>query len=189
MATLPIYIIKATKAHSMTDISTILCDILGPEAIDRILSIDGLENDMRIFIIAFWRVPLLNQFHDDYTVPTDTLHGVTMPWWLERLDTYGIFRDGNFPAPHFLRNSKNLTDAELILLGIGGPGEFIYVQLPTDVGREFYWEMFRDGTYYMPDMSYYNKPHMEPLSSVGSPRCPPPLDTTHVSKEIGRAHV
>jgi hypothetical protein len=94
-----------------------------------------------------------------------------MPWFLELLDPYGIFRDGNFPAPHFLRNTKNLNDTELRELGIGGSGEFVYVQLPTDVGRELHWEMYRDGTYYMPDMAYYNKPHMEPLSAVGSPRC------------------
>jgi hypothetical protein len=163
-----IYIIKTTKAYSKGDVTTILHDILGPDAIDRILSIDGLEK--RLFVIAFWRVPLVNQFHDDYSVPTDTLHGKTMPWWLELLDPYGIFRDGNFPAPHFLRNSKNLTDQELDELGIGGPGEFVYIQLPTEEGRELHWEMFRDGTYYMPDMSYYNRPHMEPLSAVGSPR-------------------
>lgn len=163
-----IYIIKTTKAHSKADVSTILRSILGEESIDRILSIDGLEK--RVFVIAFWRVPLVNQFHEDYSVPTDTLHGKTMPWWIELLDPYGIFRDGNFPAPHFLRNSKNLTDQELDELGIGGPGEFVYVQLPTDEGRELHWEMYRDGTYYMPDMSYYNRPHMEPLSAVGSPR-------------------
>ena len=165
---LPIYIIKTTKAHSKTDVSTILRNILGEESIDRILSIDALEK--RIFVIAFWRVPLVNQFHDDYSVPTDTIHDKTMPWWLELLDPYGIFRDGHFPAPHFLRNSKNLTDQELDELGIGGPGEFVYIQLPTEEGRELHWEMFRDGTYYMPDMSYYNRPHMEPLSAVGSPR-------------------
>jgi len=165
---LPIYIIKTTKAHSKADVSTILRNILGEESIDRILSIDALEK--RIFVIAFWRVPLVNQFHDDYSVPTDTIHDKTMPWWLELLDPYGIFRDGHFPAPHFLRNSKNLTDQELDELGIGGPGEFVYIQLPTDEGRELHWEMFRDGTYYMPDMSYYNRPHMEPLSAVGSPR-------------------
>ena len=165
---LPIYIIKTTKPHSKTEVSTILNDILGPDAIDRILSIDALEK--RVFVIAFWRVPLVNQFHDDYSVPTDTLHGITIPWWLELLDPYGIFRDGNFPAPHFLRNSKNLTDQELDELGIGGSGEFVYIQLPTEEGRELHWEMFRDGNYYMPDMTYYNRPHMEPLSAVGSPR-------------------
>jgi hypothetical protein len=171
-----IYIIKTTKAHSKEDVCTILREILGPDAIDRILSVDGL--DKRVFVIAFWRVPLLNQFHEEYTVPTDTIHGKTMPWFLELLDPYGIFRDGNFPAPHFLRNSKNLIDAELNELGIGGPGEFVYAQLPTDEGRESHWEMYRDGTYYMPDMTYYNRPHMEPLSSVGSPRCPlPPTPT------------
>ena len=63
-----------------------------------------------------------------------------------------------------------MTDQELDELGIGGPGEFVYIQLPTEEGRELHWEMFRDGTYYMPDMSYYNRPHMEPLSAVGSPR-------------------
>lgn len=174
----PIYIIKATKAHSKADVCTILRDILGPDSIDRFLSIDGLENDKRIFVIAFWRVPLVNQLHDDYSVPTDTIHGVTMPWFLELLDPYGIFRDGNFPAPHFLRNSKNLIDDELNELGIGGPGEFVYVQLPTDEGKELHWEMYRDGTYYMPDMTYYNTPHMEPLSAVGSPRCPEPPTST-----------
>jgi hypothetical protein len=172
----PIYIIKATKAHSKEDVCTILREILGPDAIDRILSIDGPET--RVFVIAFWRVPLVNLLHEEYTVPTDTIHGVTMPWFLELLDPYGIFRDGNFPAPHFLRNSKNLIDAELNELGIGGPGEFVYVQLPTDEGRESHWEMYRDGTYYMPDMTYYNRPHMEPLSSEGSPRCPEPPATT-----------
>ena len=173
---LPIYIIKATKAHSKEDVCSILREILGTDAIDRILSIDGTET--RVFVIAFWRVPLVNLLHDEYSVPTDTIYGVTMPWWLELLDPYGIFKDGNFPAPHFLRNSKNLTDAELDELGIGGPGEFVYVQLPTDEGKELHWEMYRDGTYYMPDMTYYNRPHMEPLSSEGSPRCPPPPATT-----------
>ena len=168
---IPIYIIKATKAHSKADVCTILRDILGPDSIDRFLSIDGLENDKRVFVIAFWRVPLVNEFHEAYTEPGDTLYGKTMPWVIEQLDPYGIFRDGNFPAPHFLRNSKNLIDDELNELGIGGPGEFVYVQLPTDEGKELHWEMYRDGTYYMPDMTYYNNPHMEPLSAVGSPRC------------------
>ena len=165
---LPIYIIKTTKAYSKSDVCTILLDILGPDAIDRFLSIDAL-GEKRVFIIAFWRVPLVNQFHNEYIAPGDILHGKTLPWVLEQLDPYGIFRDGHFPAPHFLRNTKNLTDVELDELGIGGPGEFVYVQLPTN-DYEFHWEMYRDGTYYMPDMTYYNKAHLEPLSVVGSPR-------------------
>jgi hypothetical protein len=167
---LSIYIAKTTKAFSKFDVCATMRDILGPDSIDRITSIDALEGDKRVFIITFWRVPRVVQFHDEYTTPTDTIHGVTMPWWLEQLDPYGIFKDGNFPAPHFLRNSKNFTDAELDELGIGGAGEFVYVQLPTNEGTEFHWQMYRNGTYYMPDMSYYNKPHMEPLASVGSPR-------------------
>ena len=166
---IPIYIIKATKAHSKADVCTILRDILGPDSIDRFLSIDALEGEKRVFVIVFWRVPLVNEFHEAYTEPGDTLYGKTMPWVIEQLDPYGIFRDGNFPAPHFLRNSKNLIDDELNELGIGGPGEFVYINLPSDEYQDTYWEMYRDGTYYMPDMAYYNRVRMEPLSVVDRP--------------------
>ena len=160
----PIYVIKA---DAEMDVGGILQGILGKDSIDRIVSIGTTS---RVFVVAFWRVPLVNQFHDDYTDAGDTLHGHTLPWVLTQLDPYGIFKDGNFPAPHFLRNSKNLTDAELDELGIGGPGEFVYTQMPTDPGTPDYWEMSRDGVLYKPDMSFYNRPRLEPLAAVNRPR-------------------
>lgn len=168
----PIYIFKTTKAHDKDDIRNLFNDILGNDAIDRLLSIDGLDCDLRIFIFVFWCVPLVNDFHQLYTEPGDTLYGKKLPGILEQLEPYGIFRDGHFPAPHFLRNSKNLSDSELHHLGIGGPGEFIYVQLPTDDDKDLHWEMYRDGVYYMPDMSYYNKYHLDPLSATDKPLRP-----------------
>jgi hypothetical protein len=168
----PIYIFKTTKAHAKEDIRRLFNDILGHDAIDRLLSIDGVDCDLRIFIFVFWCVPLVNDFHQLYTEPGDTLYGKKLPGLLEKLDPYGIFRDGHFPAPHFLRNSKNLTDSELHQLGIGGPGEFIYIQLPTDDDKDVHWEMYRDGVYYMPDMSYYNKYHLDPLSATDKPLRP-----------------
>jgi len=179
----PIYIVKTTKAYAKTDVCKTIYDILGPDAIDRILSIDGVESELRVFIIAFWRIPLVNQFHNEYTEPGDILNGAKLPWALELLNPYGIFSDGHYPAPHFLRNSHNLNDAELEELGIGGAGEFIYVQLPTNEGTEFHWEMYRSGTYYMPDMSYYNTPHLEPLTAVNSPRIPP-IQSKSVAKDF-----
>ena len=178
----PIYIIKTTKAHAKTGICKLLRDILGPDAIDRILSIDGVESNLRVFVVVLWRVPLVSQFHNEYTEPGDILHGNKLPWILEKLEPYGIFADGHFPAPHFLRNSHNLTDTELTELGIGGPGEFIYVQLPTNEGIEFHWQMYRSGTYYMPDMSYYNRPHIEPLTVVNSPRIDASIPSRVVTK-------
>lgn len=168
----PIYIFKTTKAHAKEDIRRLFNDILGDDAIDRLLAIDALDCDLRIFIFVFWCVPMVNEFHKLYTEPGDTLYGKKLPGLLEQLDPYGIFRDGHFPAPHFLRNSKNLSDAELNQLGIGGPGEFIYVQLPTDDDKDLHWEMYRDGVYYMPDMSYYNKYHLDPLSATDKPLRP-----------------
>jgi len=166
----PIYILRSTKTGaSVIRFIDLLHGILGTDSIDRILWIDARETDLRVYIVAFWRVPLVNQFHDYYAGAGDTLHGITLPGLLERLDPYGIFKDGNFPAPHFLRNSKNLSDAVLDELGIGGPGEFIYTQLPTIKGTPHYWQMFRDGTHYMPDMSFCDKPRLEPLAAVNRP--------------------
>jgi hypothetical protein len=168
----PIYIFKTTKDHAKEDIRRLFNDILGDDAIDRLLAIDALDCDLRIFIFVFWCVPMVNEFHKLYTEPGDTLYGKKLPGLLEKLDPYGIFRDGHFPAPHFLRNSKNLSDSELNQLGIGGPGEFVYVQLPTDDDKDLHWEMYRDGVYYMPDMSYYNKFHIDPLSATEKPLRP-----------------
>jgi len=166
----PIYVIRVDAKEKLMDtiaVIRILHDILGRDSIDRIVSIEG-ENT-RVFVVAFWRVPLVNDFHNEYTDAGDTLHGKTLPWMMEQLDPYGIFKDGNFPAPHFLRNSKNLRDAELDDLGIGGPGEFIYSQLPTKQGMPHFWEMYRDGKHYMPDMAFYDKPRLEPLAAVNRP--------------------
>jgi hypothetical protein len=165
-----LYIIKATTEYFKHDVRATLYDILGPESIDRLLSI-GAEG-LYVFIVAFWRVPSVNLFHGTFDNPTNYLLGKELPWTIERLDEYMIFKDGNYPAPHFLRNSKNLTNAELEQLGIGGPGEFVYINLPSDENRDTYWEMYRDGTYYMPDMTYYNKPRMEPLSAMDRPSTP-----------------
>lgn len=168
----PIYIFKTTKAHAKEDVRRLFNDILGHDAIDRLLAIDGVDCDLRIFVFIFWCVPMVNEFHQMYSDPGDTLYGKKLPGVLGQLDPYGIFRDGHFPAPHFLRNSKNLTDAELHQLGIGGPGEFVYVQLPTDDDKDSHWEMYRDGVYFMPDMSYYNKYHLDPLSATDKPLKP-----------------
>jgi len=162
-----LYILKATTEYTKTDVRERLYDILGPDSIDRILSI-GSEG-LYVFVVAFWRVPSVNLFHGTIDQPTNYLLGKELPWTIEKLDDYLIFKDGHYPAPHFLRNSKNLTNAELDQLGIGGPGEFVYVNLPSDDNRDTYWEMYRDGTYYMPDMTYYNKPRMEPLSVIDRP--------------------
>jgi hypothetical protein len=166
-----LYIIKTTTERTKDDVRKILCDILGPDSIDRLLSI-GAEG-LYVFVVAFWRVPSVNLFHGTITEPTNYLLGKELPWTIERLDEYMIFKDGHYPAPHFLRNSKNLTNAELDQLGIGGPGEFVYINLPSDDNRDTYWEMYRDGTYYMPDMAYYNKPRMEPLSVIDRPASVP----------------
>jgi len=176
----PIYIFKTTKAHAKEDVRKLFINILGNDAIDRLLVIDGVDCDLRVFVIVFWGIPKVNEFHQLYTEPGDTLYGKKLPGVLEQLDPYGIFRDGHFPAPHFLRNSKNLTDDELYQLGIGGGGEFIYVQLPTDEDKDLHWEMYRDGVYYMPDMSYYNKYHLDPLSVTDKPLRPsiPRIKTT-----------
>jgi hypothetical protein len=168
----PIYIFKTSKAHAKEDIRRLFNDILGHDAIDRLLVIDGVDSDLRVFIFVFWCVPMVNEFHQLYTEPGDTLYGKKLPGLLEQFEPYAIFRDGHFPAPHFLRNSKNLSDSELHQLGIGGPGEFIYVQLPTDEDKDLHWEMYRDGVYYMPDMSYYNKYHLDPLSATDKPLRP-----------------
>ena len=168
----PIYILKTTKAHAKEDVRRLFNDILGHDAIDRLLAIDGLVCDLRIYVFIFWCVPMVNEFHQLYTDPGDTLYGKKLPGVLEQLNPYGIFRDGHFPAPHFLRNSHNLSDSELDQLGIGGPGEFVYVQLPTDDDKDSHWEMYRDGTYYMPDMTYYNKHHLDPLSATDKPLKP-----------------
>jgi hypothetical protein len=157
-----IYFIRATKDYSKDDVRTLLCRQFGEDSIDRLLSIDALEMNKRVFVVAFWRVPSVNLFHDSYKEPLS----LDLPWNVERIDPYLIFKDGHYPAPHFLRNSKNLTNEELDELGIGGAGEFIYINLS---GSDNHWEMFRDGTYYMPDMTYYNKPHMEPLTVVDRP--------------------
>lgn len=162
-----LYIIKATAEYTKADIRETLYEILGPDSIDRILSIGG--DGLYVFVVAFWRVPSVNLFHGTIDQPTNYLLGKELPWTIEILDEYLIFKDGHYPAPHFLRNSKNLTNAELDQLGIGGPGEFVYINLPTDQQRETYWEMYRDGTYYMPDMTYYNRPRMEPLSVMDKP--------------------
>lgn len=174
----PIYIIKTTKAHEKEDVWKILYDILGSESIDRLLSIDGVESDLRVLVVLFWRVPSVNLFHGTISQPTHYLLGKEIPWTIEPLDPYPIFKNGNFPAPHFLRNSKNLNDNELEVLGIGGPAEFVYINLPKVDGTETHWEMYRSGKYYMPDMSYYNKPHMEPLTAVDKPSftCDTPVD-------------
>ena len=170
----PTYFIKATKEHSKEDVSRILRAILGDDSIDRLLSIDAPEK--RVFVVVFWRIPTVNQFHDTYTEPTATLLGQELPWILELMDEYPIFKDGHYPAPHFLRNSKNLTNEELDDLGIGGPGEFVYTQLPNDKGYDNHWEMYRDGVYYMPDMRYYDKPRLEPLTTIDRPkRYGPPI--------------
>jgi hypothetical protein len=168
----PIYIFKTTKEHAKEDVRRLFINILGNDAIDRLLVIDGLDCDLRIFVFVFWGIPMVNDFHQLYTDPGDTLYGKKLPGVLEQLNPYGIFRDGHFPAPHFLRNSHNLSDSELDHLGIGGPGEFIYVQLPTDEDKDLHWEMYRDGIYYMPDMSYYNKYHIDPLSVTDKPLRP-----------------
>ena len=165
----PIYFIKATKDYEKQDVRTILYEILGNDSIDRLLSIDGVDCDARVFVIAFWRVPSVNLFHNDHTEPTNYLLGREIPWRIEIMDEYPIFTDGHYPAPHFLRNSKNLTDLELDQLGIGGPGEFIYTNLPKDPGSDNHWQMYRDGTYYMPDMTYYNRPRLEPLNVIDKP--------------------
>jgi len=172
-----IYFIKATKEHSKEDVRRILCDVLGGDSIDRLLSIDAPESEMRVFVVIFWRIPSVNDFHDIYTEPITTLMGQELPWTLERMDDYPIFKDGHYPAPHFLRNSKNLTDKELDELGIGGPGEFVYTQLPNDKGYDNHWEMYRDGTYYMPDLNYYETPRLEPLGAIDHPgkRPGPPI--------------
>ena len=164
-----IYIIQATKAFEKEDVRKILYDILGSDSIDRLLSIDGVECDKRVFVVAFWRVPSVNLFHDEFTEPTNYLLGREIPWKIELMDKYPIFTDGHYPAPHFLRNSTNLTDIELDELGIGGPGEFIYTNLPRDEGCDNHWEMYRCGVYYMPDMTYYNKPRLEPLAAIDRP--------------------
>ena len=162
----PIYFIKASLEHTPSVVRATLTSIFGEDSIDRLLSIDGT---LRIFIVAFWRVPLVNQFHDVYTAPTHLIHGIELPWDLELMDPYMIFRDGHYPAPHFLRNSKNLTDEELDDLGIGGPGEFVYVKLPKKENCESHWEMYRDGKYHMPDLSHYNQPRLEPLGAIDKP--------------------
>jgi len=172
----PIYFIKATKVCSTDDVYKLLHRIFGEDSIDRLLSIDGKSN--RVFIVAFWRVPLVNQFHDVYTEPTDSIHGIQLPWSLELMDPYMIFSDGHYPAPHFLRNSKNLTDEELDDLGIGGPGEFIYTKLPKKEQCDSYWEMYRDGKFYMPDLSHYNQPRLEPLGAIDKPSMLPSFNRT-----------
>ena len=164
----PIYIIKATKEHSEMIVRTLLCSVLGDSSIDRLIFIDAPESNKRVFVVAFWRMPLVNQFHDVYTEPIGTLHGSELPWKMELMDAYMIFSDGYYPAPHFLRNSKNLTDAELDELGIGGPGEFIYIKIPR-LENECHWEMYRDGKYYMPDLSYIDRPRLEPLGVSDAP--------------------
>ena len=162
-----LYIIKSTTEQTKDDVRKILYDILGPDSIDRLISISCER--LYVFVVAFWRIPSVNLFHDTITEPTNYLLGKELPWTIERLDEYMIFKDGNYPAPHFLRNSKNLTNDELDELGIGGPGEFVYINLPSDEYQDTYWEMYRDGTYYMPDMTYYNRVRMEPLSVVDRP--------------------
>ena len=162
-----LYIIKSTTEQTKDDVRKILYDILGPDSIDRLISISCER--LYVFVVAFWRIPSVNLFHDTITEPTNYLLGKELPWTIERLDEYMIFKDGNYPAPHFLRNSKNLTNDELDELGIGGPGEFVYINLPSDEYQDTYWEMYRDGTYYMPDMAYYNRVRMEPLSVVDRP--------------------
>jgi len=172
-----IYFIRTTSEFDKDLVRSILDKILGPDSLERILYIG---DSFRVFVVAFWRVPLVNLFHDSYSLPINSLHGNLLPWYLERIDPYAIFRDGNFPAPHFLRNSKNFTDSELDSLGIGGAAEFLYVQLPTSDGTLF-WEMFRDGIYYMPDLSFYNQPKLEPLQAVDCPSTPSlsPLPILH----------
>ena len=165
----PIYFIKTTKDVSKSDVHAVLSAILGTDSIDKLLSIDSLEGNKRVFIVSFWRVPLVNQFHNSFDEPVNSIHGKELPWFLEIMDSYLIFRDGHYPAPHFLRNSKNLTDEELNELGIGGPGEFIYISLPKNENCDCHWEMSRDGKYYMPDLSYYNKPRLEPLGASDTP--------------------
>jgi hypothetical protein len=171
------YFIKATKEHSKEDVYRILSNLLGVDSIDRLLSIDAPESEKRVFVVVFWRIPSVNEFHDTYTEPITTLMGQELPGALELMDDYPIFKDGHYPAPHFLRNSKNLTNEELDELGIGGPGEFVYTQLPNDKGYDNHWEMYRDGTYYMPDLKYYDKPRLEPLSAIDRPgkRPGPPI--------------
>jgi len=162
-----IYFIRATKEYSKEDVRTLLCRQFGEDSIDRLLSIDAIEINKRVFVVALWRVPSVNRFHESYKQP-DCLD---LPWHLERIDPYAIFKDGHFPAPHFLRNSMNLSDIELNELGIGGPGEYIYVNLPQNEGCDNHWEMYRDGIYYMPDMTYYDQPRLEPLGSIDRPPC------------------
>ena len=165
----PIYIIKTTKAHEKEDVRRILYEVLGTDSIDRLLSIDGVDCDKRVFVVSFWRIPSVNLFHDDFTESTNYLLGKEIPWPIEQMDKYRIFTDGHYPAPHFLRNSTNLSDEELDELGIGGLGEFIYTNLPRDEGCETHWEMYRCGVYYMPDMTYYNRPRLEPLAAIDRP--------------------
>ena len=76
----PIYFIKTTKAYEKQDVRRILYEILGDDSIDRLLSIDGVECDARVFIIAFWRVPSVILFHGDYKETTNYLLGREIPW-------------------------------------------------------------------------------------------------------------
>jgi hypothetical protein len=79
-----IYFIRATKDYSKEDVRTLLCRQFGEDSVDRLLSIDAIEMNKRVFVVALWRVPSVNLFHDSYKGP-DSLD---LPWHLERIDPY-----------------------------------------------------------------------------------------------------